>query len=90
MEAILRSEPHIIVDNTNIESWEYSPYVQTGEAFGYEVELLTLECTVEIAHSRKKLIDLKTLERLHANLARETEQMPKRFQKIHRAENNCA
>ncbi|MCC7522691.1 AAA family ATPase [Candidatus Uhrbacteria bacterium] len=89
MDAIRSGEPHIVVDNTNIEAWEYSPYVIAAEAFGYVVELLTLDCTVEASLSRKALVNKASLERMHQALARETEQMPKRFQYIHRIEKTC-
>jgi predicted kinase len=89
MDAILSSEAHIVIDNTNIQAWEYSPYVIAGEAFGYTVEILTLECTVEASLSRKDLVKQKSLERMHAELTRETEYMPKSFQKIHHVESTC-
>lgn len=89
VEALFAKAPHIIVDNTNIEAWEYSPYVIAAEALGYQVELLTLECSVDISLSRKKMVEPKSLERMHASLTRETEHMPKRFQRIHRIEKTC-
>lgn len=89
MDAIQSGTVSIVVDNTNIEAWEYSPYVIAAEAFGYEVELLTLDCTVEASLSRKTLVNQKSLERMHAALVRETDTMPKRFQRIHRIEKTC-
>ena len=89
MDAVRLGAPHIVVDNTNIEAWEYSPYVIAAEAFGYEVEVLTLDCTVEASLARKALVNQKSLERMHEALARETGTMPKRFQRIHRIEKTC-
>ncbi len=89
MEAILRSEAWIVVDNTNIMAWEYAPYVQAGQAFGYEVEILTLNCSVDMSRARKDRVPPKDVERTFIALQRETMEMPRRFQSIHRLIEQC-
>lgn len=52
IEALQAGEPLIVVDNTNTTAWECSPYVQGGAAFGYDVEIITLDCDPEVAANR--------------------------------------
>lgn len=42
----------VIVDNTNTTVAEISPYVLAAEAFGYEVEILRINCDPEVAAAR--------------------------------------
>lgn len=42
----------IIVDNTNINLEDISPYVAVGEALGYDVEIVQIETDPEIAAAR--------------------------------------
>lgn len=42
LEALERGDETIVVDNTNVEAWEVSPYVATAQALGYEPEIITL------------------------------------------------
>ena len=84
MEGILRAKPWIIVDNTNVQAWEYAPYVLAGQAYGYEVELLTFPCSVETSLARKQLVPAEDLRHIHARFEQETREMPRRFRGIHR------
>ena len=84
IEAILRSEPWIIVDNTNIMPWDYAPFVTVGEAYHYETEILTFPCSVEVSRGRKTLVPPEELERMYDRLEDATRRMPARFKKIHR------
>lgn len=84
LEAIRLGEPWIIVDNTNICAWEYSPYVLAGQAYGYETELVTFLCSPETSLARKALIPAEQLFRISEQLLQETRMMPKRFRSIHR------
>jgi predicted kinase len=84
LEALWRSEPWIIVDNTNICAWEYSPYVLAGQAFGYETELVTFLCSPETSLARKALIPAEQLFRISEQLVEETRNMPRRFRNMHR------
>ncbi|OGC82082.1 MAG: hypothetical protein A2V81_02940 [Candidatus Abawacabacteria bacterium RBG_16_42_10] len=89
LEAILKSELWIIVDNTNIETWEYAPYVLAARAYDYEVELITFICSVELSQSRKDLVPTEQLQNMQKRLDEETEYMPQRFRSIHRVINIC-
>ena len=40
--ALQSGVPHVVVDNTNTTSEEIAPYVLAAQAFGYEVEIVTL------------------------------------------------
>lgn len=84
IEALQRQEAHVIADNTNINAWEYSPYVQAAQAFGYEVELMTFDCSVETSLARKQLVDAEKLRFIHDNFLRQTATMPRYFKAMHR------
>lgn len=43
---------HIIVDNTNVELWEISPYVAICQALNVEYEITTIECDPKVAAKR--------------------------------------
>lgn len=43
----------VIVDNTNISAWEIAPYYRLAEVSGYEVEILTILCPLEVALARQ-------------------------------------
>lgn len=42
----------IIVDNTNISTWEIAPYMLAAAAYGCEAEIVTLYCDPAIAAQR--------------------------------------
>lgn len=42
LKAIWVGFPRIIVDNTNLNHWEYMPYVSVGEAMGYNIEFIQM------------------------------------------------
>ena len=42
----------VVVDNTNTQLWEATPYVSVAEAMGYEVEIHEVECDVDTAARR--------------------------------------
>lgn len=48
----IKEPPHIVVDNTNTRADEIAPYFQVAYAHGYEVELITLDCSPEVALTR--------------------------------------
>lgn len=89
LEALTREDAHIIVDNTNLAAWEYAPYVLAGQAFGYTVELLSFVCPYDVARARKTLVPDQTLRRTTETMTRETQQMPARFNGLHREMNAC-
>lgn len=42
----------VIVDNTNTSVAEVAPYVLAGEAYGYVVEIVRIDCPVDVAAAR--------------------------------------
>lgn len=42
----------VIVDNTNVKTWEFMGYIQVAQALGHEVEVVYLETPPEEAHKR--------------------------------------
>jgi predicted kinase len=49
---VLNAAPEIVVDNTNTTIAELAPYVALAQAYGYEVQIVTLWCDPGIAHAR--------------------------------------
>lgn len=52
LDALERRDDHIIVDNTNTQNWERSPYVKHAQLCGYTVEFKRFRCPVELAAKR--------------------------------------
>ncbi|MCX6744743.1 MAG: AAA family ATPase [Candidatus Parcubacteria bacterium] len=52
LNAVAEGQPVIVVDNTNIQRWEVSPYYMTGMVFGYQVLIVTIDCTPQTATQR--------------------------------------
>jgi len=50
--AIQSGKENVICDNTNVVVWQLSPYVCIAEAFGYEVEIIEIHITAELAAQR--------------------------------------
>ncbi len=84
LDALNRGDRLIIVDNTNVEPWEFSPYALAGEAFGCKTELLTFRCSLETALARKQLVPVEQMERIYDNFEAWTKRMPGRFRQMHR------
>ena len=42
----------VVVDNTNIEIWEFAPYYRVAEAVGRPVQIVEMVCDPEIAAAR--------------------------------------
>ena len=53
LEAVLREEPLIVVDNTHIRLVEIAPYHMLGAARGYTVEIITIHCDPQVALQRQ-------------------------------------
>jgi predicted kinase len=53
-EALKNQEPLIVVDNTNTQLWEFQPYVQLAQTFGYDVEVIRLKVNPMLASKRNK------------------------------------
>ena len=51
VEAVMRGES-VVVDNTNGSVAEIAPYYALGQAFGMEIEVVRMVCSVETAAAR--------------------------------------
>ncbi len=51
-KALKDAKPLVVLDNTNTQVWEFSPYVQMAKDFGYEVEFVRLDTPPGTAASR--------------------------------------
>jgi len=83
LEAVLRKEPWIIVDNTNIKLWEFMPYVAAAEAYDYTVEILTFSCSIATSLQRKQLVAEWKVRQKARDLEEETRHFPRSIQDIH-------
>jgi predicted kinase len=54
VDAFQRSHPIVIIDNTNIRSYEFSPYYKLAEAYGYEVEIVHCVAEYEMCLARNE------------------------------------
>lgn len=52
IDHLQRERDHIIVDNTNVRTFEIAPYYRLAEVFGYEVEIVWLVCDPAVAVAR--------------------------------------
>jgi predicted kinase len=84
LDSLAAGKEWIVVDNTNVHAWEYSPYVLAAGAYGYEVELLTFVCSAEVSLSRKQLVAEDKLRNIAEIFVRETERMPRKFKGINK------
>lgn len=71
----------LVVDNTNINLWEMSPYLAIGAAYGLEVEVATLlPQTFRVAACRNVHgVPEKSCERMWDNMNRATSAIPKHW-----------
>lgn len=89
LAAIERSEPLVVVDNSNITAWELSSYILPAESFGYTVEILTLRCDPEVAIARKRWIPEAAVHRKAKLMVEEEKRFPDFMKRMHRViENN--
>lgn len=62
----------VIVDNTNTSAWEIAPYLRLAEAFGHEVKIVRVECSLQLATSRGVHgVPTKTMLAMQRNLLTE-------------------
>jgi predicted kinase len=52
VDACQQATPLVVIDNTNITVRDISPYHALGTAYGYDVEIITLECPADLCASR--------------------------------------
>jgi predicted kinase len=70
--------PTAVIDNTNISAVECAPYLQLGLAFGHDIEIITLVCSVETSFKRNiHGVPLKTIESMASRLESEATKFPK-------------
>jgi predicted kinase len=64
---------HIIVDNTNATVAEIAPYYAIAQAYGYDVEIITLRGVAPIIAAQRNIhgVSLETVQRTHAKLVSE-------------------
>lgn len=75
--------PHVYVDNTNTSVWELAPYYRLGEAFGYDVVIVTVLATPEACAARGTHgVPVETIARMQANLDKSEEMMPRWWQRL--------
>lgn len=84
LDSLAASKEWIIVDNTNVNAWEYSPYVLAAGAYDYDIEILTFECSADVAWSRKQLLSEEKLRNIAETFVRETDRMPRKFKGINK------
>jgi predicted kinase len=79
-EAVLRHDPLIVVDNTNISAADIAPYVLPAEVHGYVVNIITLRVDPAVAAARNvHRVSLAAVQRIARNLDKETARMPRRW-----------
>ena len=62
----------VVVDNTNTQMWEMSPYVLAAESYYFDVEIITLLVDPKIAHGRNLHgVPLKSVISMAERLERE-------------------
>lgn len=83
MQAMIKKEPLIIIDNTNIHAWEISPYVVAAEYAGYHAEIITIECDPETAIARKDVNTPEKVRRSAQRLVTEERHFPALLKNIH-------
>lgn len=61
-----KDEEFVFVTNTNMSSWEISPYYQGAIAFGYHPLILSIEVDPQVAfHRNVHDVPQRTVERMH-------------------------
>jgi predicted kinase len=47
----------IIIDNTNIEKWQAAPYLALASMYDYEVQVVSVQCSIKDANTRNNTRD---------------------------------
>ncbi len=69
LEHLQAKTPLVVVDNTNIESWEIAFYYQAAELWGYSVEIVNIPCDPYEAWERNiHGVPLKVVLSMHKRL----------------------
>lgn len=69
---------HLFIDNTNSSLWELSPYYRLAEALGHSVEIVQIDCPLEVS-IRRNVHDVpsSTIWRMYQNIL--TEKLPPHY-----------
>lgn len=79
-EAVQRGDQTIVVDNTNTSVAEISPYILPAEAYGYSVEIITLEVDPATAAKRNiHQVSEEGVKRQFDRLVKEQKLFPPRW-----------
>lgn len=84
IDALIRKDAVVIVDNTNVELWEITPYSLAAQAFGYTVQLITFVCDPDVAIARKQLMSAELVHRKAKRIETESVRLPAFLKEIHR------
>ncbi len=84
INALIRKDTVVIVDNTNVEVWEITPYSLAAQALGYAVELITFVCDPSVATARKQLVPPELVHQKSKRLELESSRFPPFLKRIHR------
>lgn len=70
MGAMALDVPHIIIDNTNTQKWEYEKYIRMANDFGYEVVIVDCgagSCSFEeLAERNVHRVPIETIKKMAA------------------------
>ena len=66
---MLESDSVLVVDNTNTQLWEMSPYIQIAAAYGFSVEVIRCKCdTAKAAARNTHGVPAKAVEAMAARM----------------------
>jgi predicted kinase len=68
LQALHAHQDVIVVDNTNLYSWEVAPWHRLAELHGYECQVVQMECSAWVAEKRRdiklaRLIEMRDILR---------------------------
>lgn len=63
--------PKVVIDNTNLTSWERADYIAMGIKYGYRIELKVFNVTPEVSAARNTHgVPLEACKRMHARFSK--------------------
>jgi len=57
VDEMIKETNLIIIDNTNIEKWQAAPYLALASMYGYEVQVVSIQCSIADANQRNNTRD---------------------------------
>ena len=77
IQAVQHGESRVAVDNTNTHLWEMSPYILAGDTYGYEIEIVEVQCDPTVAAERGiHGVPAHIIQRMADDMTEQTVQMP--------------